>query len=198
LIGYYLTHPQVEINPAIPVPDWSLSPLGRQRIVASLGRPWQEGLGRIVASTERKAIESAELIAEFVGICVETFPQFNEIDRSSTGYLPHDQHDAAADQFFAYPESSWNGWERAVDTSRRIVAAVERLLAEHELSQTILLVGHGGVGTLLKCHLAAKPIRREADQPGGGGNLFAFRLSDRALLTEWTPLEQFDGVSDVA
>jgi hypothetical protein len=27
----YLTHPQVQIDPAIPVPQWSLSPIGADR-----------------------------------------------------------------------------------------------------------------------------------------------------------------------
>ncbi|MCS3495855.1 hypothetical protein M2189_005186 [Bradyrhizobium japonicum] len=30
----YLTHPQVQIDPTVPVPQWGLSPLGRTRTEA--------------------------------------------------------------------------------------------------------------------------------------------------------------------
>ncbi len=60
----------------------------------------------------------------------------------------------------------------------------------------IAFVGHGGVGTLLEMPAgAAPPIARSADQKGGGGgNLFAFRLADRALTCDWTPMEFWQGV----
>lgn len=68
MIGVYLTHPQVEIDPNVPVPEWGLSSRGRERIDAILGRPWLKGLKRIVASEERKAIETGERIAASLGI----------------------------------------------------------------------------------------------------------------------------------
>jgi hypothetical protein len=49
------------------------------------------------------------------------------------------------------------------------------------------------VGTLLKCHLAGVPIARSQDQPGGGGNLFAFSLADRRLACDWEPFELWQG-----
>jgi broad specificity phosphatase PhoE len=33
---------------------------------------------------------------------------------------------------------------------------------------TLILIGHGGVGSLLWCALAGQPISRKADQPGQG------------------------------
>lgn len=196
MIGYYLSHPQVQIDPEIPVPNWSLSETGSARIVAALGQPWIAGLKRIVSSAEKKAVDAADLVGDAIGVSVEVRPDMNEMDRSSTGYLPHDQHEAAADALFAEPRTSWSGWERAIDAQARIVAAVERILASHDASRPILFVGHGGVGTLLKCHLAGLPIARDQDQPGGGGNVFAFRLGDRKLLCDWTSLERIEGFSD--
>jgi hypothetical protein len=46
MIAYYLTHPQVEIDPDRPVPLWRLSALGRERLRAILGRPWLDGIER--------------------------------------------------------------------------------------------------------------------------------------------------------
>jgi len=44
-------------------------------------------------------------------------------------------------------------------------------------------VGHGGTGTLLRCHLAGWPVDRCHDQPPtNGGNWLAFDRVGRALV----------------
>lgn len=194
MIAFYLTHPQVEIDPKIPVPQWSLSAKGRERIGAILSRDWVRSIARVVASDERKAIETAEAIAGTIGAKVETETDMGENDRSSTGFLDPSSFEAAADRFFAEPEESWNGWERAVDAAARIEAAVARVLDGHPADRPILLAGHGAVGTLLKCRLGKRAISRAEDQPHGGGNVFAFRLADRSLICDWTPMEDFYGI----
>jgi broad specificity phosphatase PhoE len=194
LIGLYLTHPQVEIEPQTPVPDWRLSQRGRSRILEILDRSWLRRVSRIVSSTERKAIETAGLLAGAVGIAFETAFDMGENDRSSTGFLDPPEFEKAADCFFANPDISWEGWERASDAAARIMRAVELVLDGHDGRQQLLLVGHGAIGTLLKCRLAGRSISRTEDQPAGGGNLFAFSLADRRLLCDWTPMERFEGI----
>lgn len=196
MIGYYLTHPQVQIDPSIAVPDWSLSALGRSRIEASRDKAWLRSLRRIVSSQERKAVETASILADGLGLPVEQRGTMGENDRSATGFITPDKFEAAADAFFANPDESWRGWERAVDAQTRIVTAVEAALADHPQDQPVLFVGHGAVGTLLKCRLAGQPIARDRDQPGGGGNIYAFDLAKRRLLCDWTSIEKFDGVPD--
>ena len=194
MIGYYLTHPQVQIDPDTPVPEWPLSLVGRQRIIDELKRPWLKTVRRIISSQECKAVETAEIIGGATGILVEVRPYFGENDRSSTGFLPPEQFEAAADEFFTHPAQSWNGWETADDAQARIVEAVGQILVDHA-NQPILFVGHGAVGTLLKCRIAGRTTSRTEDQPAGGGNLFAFRLHERKLLCDWTPVERFEEVS---
>lgn len=194
MIGYYLTHPQVLIDPAVPTPRWPLSQKGRDRTKAILGKPWLKTLRRIVASDEQKAIDTASIIADAIGLEFEIGEHLGENDRSSTGFLEPTAFETAADRFFADPWTSWNGWERAADAQARIVAAVDAVLAAHPVEQPILFTGHGAVGSLLKTHLAGRAISRREDQPGGGGNIFAFALFDRALLCDWTPMESFEGI----
>ena len=189
MFGLYITHPQVEIDPAVPVPDWGLSALGLARAEACVTRPWVRELSRIVSSGERKAIETADILASATGVDVEIHAEMHENDRSATGFLAPPEFEAAADWFFAHPEESYHGWERAVDAQARIVRAVEKILAAHDTRQPIAFIGHGGVGTLLKCHLAAQPIARNQDQAGGGGNLFCFSLADRRISCDWTAME---------
>ncbi|MDE1992202.1 MAG: histidine phosphatase family protein [Rhizobiaceae bacterium] len=193
MYALYITHPQVRIDPAVPVPDWGLSDVGAARARLAAERPWARELGLIVSSGERKAIETAAILASASGAAVETIEAMHENDRSATGFLAPPEFEAAADWFFAHPEESFKGWERAIDAQRRIVCEVEAVLARHDPQVPIAFVGHGGVGTLLKCHLQRKPIARQGDQPGGGGNLFGFDLAKRVVSCDWTPMEDWQG-----
>ena len=87
------------------------------------------------------------------------------------------------------------GWERAVDAQRRIVQAVDRVLAMAPADADVAIVSHGGAGALLLCHLKAVPITRSEDQPGdGGGNVYRFDVATRRLLSGWRRTE--DWISD--
>ncbi len=197
MFGLYITHPQVAIDPAVPVPDWGLSETGLARTRQAAQLSWVRQLRRIVSSAERKAIETATVLADVAGIGADIDASMHENDRSATGFLPPPAFEQAADWFFAHPDESFRGWERAVDAQARIVSAVSKVLAGHDPNLPIAFVGHGGVGTLLKCHLARRPISRDRDQPGGGGNLFAFHLSrslaECRLACDWTPMEFWQG-----
>ena len=186
---FYLTHPQVQIDPAVPVPNWGLSALGRTRARLAAEAAWTQGVTTIVSSQERKAVETAALIAEARGIAATVDPAMHENDRSATGYLKPDAFERMADAFFAQPTTSVSGWERAVDAQTRIVGAVEAVLAGSLPPGDVLLIGHGAVGTLLMCHLMGAAISRVHDQPAGGGHVFAFDTPTRAVLHGWRPLE---------
>ncbi len=192
--GLYITHPQVRIDANVPVPKWGLSEIGRARAEQAAQSDWARRLGRIISSDETKAIETAEVLAAAAGISIEIAEDTHENNRSATGFLPPPEFERAADWFFANPTESFHGWERAIDAQTRIVSAVERILADHDPSVPIAFVGHGGVGTLLKCHLSQKPIGRDRDQPGGGGNVYCFGLADRAISCDWTPIEIWKGI----
>ncbi|EJZ22114.1 phosphoglycerate mutase family protein [Rhizobium sp. Pop5] len=193
MFGLYITHPQVKIDANVPVPKWGLSDVGAARALKAAESGWAKQLRRIISSDETKAIETAEILAEASGARIEIVHGMHENDRSATGFLPPPQFEEAANWFFANPEESFKGWERAIDAQRRIVEAVNSVLATHDAAAPIAFVGHGGVGTLLKCHLAGRPISRDRDQPGGGGNLYAFDLADRRLSCDWTPIEDWRG-----
>nr|WP_304504803.1 histidine phosphatase family protein [Defluviimonas sediminis] len=183
-----MTHPEVVIDPAVPVPDWGLSDRGRARVAALAARGWPEGTGRIVASTERKARETAELLAAPLGLEVELRPAQGEIDRSAAGYVPHDRHEALADRFFARPDESAEGWETARAAMARVRADLQVILAGHR-GGDLLIVGHGGVGTLLYCHFAGLAPARAHDQPAGGGCVFAVDLASGRPLHPWRRIE---------
>ncbi|WP_037308576.1 histidine phosphatase family protein [Ruegeria halocynthiae] len=187
----YLTHPQVLIDPLVDVPGWSLSEVGHARVVqvsrtqSELSRTTQ-----VISSCEIKAVQTAQPLATAMGVRVKSHPDMHENDRSATGFLPPEEFETVADQFFAQPQASVRGWERAVDAQTRIVRAVMACVSETDAGD-ILFVGHGGVGTLLFCALSNLPIDRRYDQgPGGGGNWFQFHLDTMKPSHGWRPMEE--------
>jgi len=187
---FFITHPEVEINPAIPVPHWPLSPRGRARMQAALDRPWVRRIRAIHCSTERKAVDAATILANGLGLGFSTHAALGENDRSATGYLPREEFERTADAFFARPTESVRGWERAMDAQARIVAAVDTVLALAPASGDVAIVAHGGVGALLLCALDHLPISRTQDQPpGNGGYYFPFDLASRLTRHGWTAID---------
>ena len=154
---------------------------------AGLRQPWVKDIRAIYCSTEQKAIDGAEILASHLALPFHQIEELGENNRSATGFLPPGEFERVADQFFASPETSVRGWERAMDAQARIVRAVERI---PERDGSIAIVSHGAVGTLLYCHLAGEPIARRWDQPpNGGGNFFPFTVSPPRALAWWRPID---------
>ncbi|MFD2092319.1 histidine phosphatase family protein [Blastococcus deserti] len=183
---FFITHPEVAVRPDVPVPQWALSPAGRARLEHLLAQPWVPALTSVVSSAERKAVETAESLAARAAAPRTVDEALHENDRSGTGYLPPAEFEAVADQFFARPRESIRGWERAVDAQRRIVAAAERAVSR--ATGDLAIVSHGGVGTLLLCHLLGVPIDRRHDQPGQG-SYFRFDADSRRVVHGWRRLD---------
>jgi len=110
---YFISHPNVQISADVPVPQWPLSELGRRRMRAGLQQPWVAGLSAVHSSCERKALDSAEILAGHLGLPVHTHEALGENDHSATGFLPPAEFERVADEFFARPEQSVRGWETA-------------------------------------------------------------------------------------
>ncbi|MDP4332185.1 histidine phosphatase family protein [Curtobacterium sp. A7_M15] len=167
--SFFLTHAQVVVDPAVPIESWGLSADGRARAAGAAAVAWGPGVRRIVSSTEQKAIDTAVILADAVGLAHSTEAALGEIDRSATGYLPPAEFEAVVDAFFAAPDDSVRGWERAVDAQTRIVRAVGALTDPGDVT----IVSHGAVGALLLADLRGVPISRALDQPGMG-SVFSF------------------------
>ena len=137
-----------------------------------------------------KAIETATPLAQAIGCKLILRKGMHENDRSATGFLPPDEFEAVADQFFAYPDKSARGWETAIAAQSRIVNEIQECLRIYK-DDDILFVGHGGVGTLLFCYLSDLPISREYDQGiGGGGCFFEFYSLQGRPASRWQPMEK--------
>lgn len=193
----YVTHPEVTVDPNVAAPHWNLSPVGIARAHAIVRQPWASRVGRIVSSDEAKAVQTASIVADHLGLTVEVRDTLGENDRSATGFVAPPRFDALADAFFAEPSRSVEGWERAVDAQARITDALADLL-EPDVDATggadadadVVIVGHGAVGTLWYCALTAQPIDRRHDQPGQGHYFTVNRTTGR-VEHPWRPIDHF-------
>ncbi len=184
--SYFITHPEVNVDPQVRIEDWNLSDAGRSRATHLASFDWVNQLGRIITSTERKAEEAGAILAALTGLSCTKVVGLCENDRSATGYLPGPEFEATANEFFAHPTISVRGWETAVEAQRRIVDAIRR----HSLNTaaSTAYVAHGAVGTLLYCDLMGLPISREHDQPGQG-SYFEFDPQNWTARDGWRRIE---------
>jgi len=184
--AWFITHPEVIVDPALPVPQWRLSARGVARMQAFASSQTVADVATIWSSEEVKARQAADILAAARRLPVARHAGLNENDRSATGFLPPAEFQAMADAFFASPQDSVRGWERAVDAQARVQAAFAAITAGNPAGD-IAIVAHGGVGTLLYCALAALPISRQHDQPAQG-HVWGYCLNSRRLLGGWQPI----------
>jgi len=189
---FYVSHPNVVVDPSVSVPEWGLSELGRHRAEAMLEQPWMSTVDVIVSSPEMKAMETAEVLATHLSQPVDVLIDSTEVDRSATGFVPHERHEALADRLFAAPRESAGGWERAADAQERIWNAFAPPMAQVRSGLTVAAVGHGGVGTLLLCRLLGVEIDRSLDQ-AGQGHYWAWDGATEEVVHQWRPIDEIAG-----
>jgi len=182
----FLTHGDVVIDPAVPVPQWGLNAVGRARHEKFAASDICASIGTIFCSDERKAQDGAQITQNALGLIPRIRPNLGENDRSATGYLPKDEFEQLADAFFAHLDISARGWATARAEQSRIVDAVDSALSEKRPEGDVLFVSHGAVAALLRCHLLGCEISRSEDQTGNGGCWFAFDPDLSGPPTDWS------------
>jgi broad specificity phosphatase PhoE len=187
---FFITHPEVEIDPTVPVPMWGLNAAGKRRTKAMLKQPWIKTIDKIYTSYEQKAMDTAEIIAKHLHMGFERVESLGEIDRTSTGFLAPDTFEKARVTFFTNSQDSYRGWETAEAAQERIVDVVE-LLVHNNQGKTLALCSHGAVGTLLLCALEGEVITPQKDQPRAGC-YFAFESEGMKLIYDWKLIDRLD------
>ena len=183
---YFITHPEVVVDPQVPIERWHLSTSGVERMRTFSRLPELSGLKAVWSSTETKAIEAAGILAATLGLGVSVSEALGENNRSATGFLPPVEFEKVADAFFAEPVASIRGWERASDAQIRVRQAVLQIVSAHK-DGDLAIVAHGAVGTLLFCALSAKSISRAFDQPFQG-HYWKAPLLNLVPVSGWQPI----------
>lgn len=132
----------------------------------------------VLVSTMRRAVETAEIIATPTGLVPEQRPELIERTSGEAEGLTVQEYEAR------YGKTPWTDWaeplspggESGHDFSVRVVAATDRVVAEHR-GKTIWVVCHGGVIMISAVHR----------WPGGGVDLRSLPAASPAntSINEW-------------
>src|SRR5689334_6316260 len=149
---YLIRHPRTHVDPARPSYEWSLSEQGRAQVDVLAEAPFCKAVQAIYASNQSKATEPANAIGTRYGITVTIVPELAEVSRGTETYLNAADYNSALTGFFAMPESSVEGWERATDALARFNDALEDIIKRH-IDESILVFSHSMVLTLYSAML---------------------------------------------
>jgi broad specificity phosphatase PhoE len=145
-------HSLPEIVESLPAREWKLSEIGKeraQRLVDQL-QGYQPEV--IISSVEPKAIQTAEIIAEKLGLPVYVVEGLHEHERSNVPFLPKDELQKAVKEFFSKPTELVFGDETAEQSYERFDQTVRSVLNYHH-GKTVVLVAHGTVISLFVSRL---------------------------------------------
>jgi broad specificity phosphatase PhoE len=145
-------HSVPEIETHRPANTWKLSEEGQLRTQWLAEQLETFAPEVILSSNERKAKETAEILASHLGLYLQTLPDLHEHDRSNVPYLSHDAFQSSIRDFFQNPDELVFGRETANQAYTRFYRALHSILSEHR-NKTIVVVTHGTVIALFVSRL---------------------------------------------
>ena len=140
-------------NPDANTPSrmWRLSHGGRQKCVQLAERLKPFSLGRIISSIEPKAIETAYLTAQQLGIPTHVADGLQEHERDKVGFFESKElFNSKVLEMFAHPEEIVFGNESANHARERFSEAINNLLEQFP-EENLGIVTHGTVMSLFVC-----------------------------------------------
>ncbi|NHZ71845.1 MAG: hypothetical protein GWP17_02015 [Aquificales bacterium] len=148
---FLIRHANVIRDPAVSSHEWQLSANGRSR-TKQLAHTLTNHPTRLVTSTEAKAAETGQILADIWGIPCTTAPNLHEHDRRGVPYQPNQaEFESKIANFLARPDELIYGNETAVQALVRFKTAVALQLEQYP-TDTLGIVAHGTVITLLMSH----------------------------------------------
>ncbi|MFC3078261.1 histidine phosphatase family protein [Phenylobacterium terrae] len=141
-------HAQPQMAPEVNAQRWTLSEAGQESCGWLAEAFAREGVRRIYASLEPKALETAALAAAALGLEVRPRADLGENDRTGVGFASQEVHVRRFHTFFDEPAKVSMGTESADAAHARFSAAV-RAAVQESAGETLAVVAHGTVITLL-------------------------------------------------
>jgi broad specificity phosphatase PhoE len=141
-------HAAPRIDPEVVSHRWVLSEAGRAACDWLADELREQGVTRLFASLEPKALETAALVAVRTGLVIEPRQNLNENDRAGMGFLSQEALRRRIGEFFDRPTETVIGRETARDAERRFTGAVRAAVADAQ-GEDVAIVAHGTVISLL-------------------------------------------------
>lgn len=141
-------HGRPAIDPATPPTTWPLCPDGRDGCVRLADRIAAYAPTAVVSSPEPKALETAQILADRLGLAVQPDAGLHEHKRQHLSFGAEEEFRARIAEILARPAEPVGGQETAHEAAERLAAA----LASHS-GAPLLAVTHG---TVLSVYLAER------------------------------------------
>lgn len=180
----FITHPAVIIDPKTPIDQWSLSEKGRQEVEALGSENFWNSVDVIYSSSEPKATTVVGIVSKKRSIALP--PDYKrdclgEI-RNRT-FIEPSKFSVAVGEWYAHLTENPNGWESVADAQKRIVECVTSLMTKNK-GKTVVMVGHGGTGTLLLCQIKGATPSFD-DDPLTTGCIAVYDWDNQKIISPW-------------
>ncbi len=181
----YFTHPSVHIDAETPISEWHLSEKGWEQAHQAINMDIWKEVDVMYASTELKAYSMAEKIAQKHGIPFDKSHKIEDLGETrNRTFIPPKKFEDAVTEWYRDLGNNVNGWEPINSMSKRIANTTDKLMSMHP-GKTVAIVGHGGAGTLTKCHIKGIEPRREEDPHNLAGGYFIADWDNKKILKDW-------------
>lgn len=181
----YLTHPAVNIDSQTPIDQWSLSDKGWEQAKQSLELDFWKSVDVLYASTELKAYSMADMIANEYNIPFDDAHKIYDLGETrGRTFIPPDQFEEAVKEWYQDLDHNIHGWEPINEMFKRVGVCIDRLMANHH-DKTVAIVGHGGSGTMVKCHIMGITPRRNDDPHEVAGGYFIADWDNKRIAQDW-------------
>jgi broad specificity phosphatase PhoE len=150
---FLVRHANPQIDPAVAASQWRLSAGGLERAGELAKHLRGRGIQAVVSSAEPKAYQTAQILAEMVGLQVEVADGLHEHERPLTpgSFTSRDEFQAQVEAFFDQPGQLVFGRETAEQCLHRFNQAIHEVIARHP-SKIQAVVSHGTVLSLFLSH----------------------------------------------
>jgi broad specificity phosphatase PhoE len=182
--------------------DVPLSPVGIKELQELSGAivkrflSSERPLAAIYSSDLQRSIESARILADMSGITPLVVPALRELGFGAWEGLTYEQITERYPEEFAAWKKAYNrkgppgGGESMATLRRRVIKALDQILACHKNGERIAIVAHGGVNRVILCHFLGLPLNRifSLGQQHGAMNVIELR-DGRAVvrILNWQP-----------
>jgi len=140
-------HSLPEILPEIPASEWHLSAEGRRRCQVLADELAGLDPDLIFSSSEPKAQETAQIVAQQLVKPLFIAPGLHEHERKTIRFTSEEQFEASVKKFFGQPDALIFGEETAAKCLSRFSSAVNQLMSQNR-DLNLVVVSHGTVITL--------------------------------------------------
>ncbi len=152
----FLRHALTKIDPSIPADQWELSEEGIKSIQEIVESGVFDAVDIIIASAEKKALQSASFIANRLNKKIITKASFNELNRGFSYQASKSEYEEKVGKALTNKGESIDNWESAKSTLDRFLEGVKIVNQEYS-NKKILVVCHGINLSLYFAHLLQIP-----------------------------------------